>query len=87
MTWGGNYNSKYTEYELLKVSHYNRNVKAFRPYLARQNSHVTTTTSLSTTTKIAIKAYFKHVLVWFGLVSFGCSYSMGLVWSSPVHSN
>jgi len=33
----------------LKFSRYNRNVKVCRPYMERQNSHVTTSTSSSAT--------------------------------------
>jgi len=58
------------ELELLKVSRYNRNVKALHPYLARHNVHVPTLTSSSTTTKSATKACSK---TWSGMV-WSCLY-------------
>jgi len=49
----------------LKVSRY-RFVKDLRPYLAGQNDHMTT----STTTNIAIKAYFNPITQKFVVVIF-----------------
>jgi len=66
----------------LKVSRYNKNVKTFRPYLARQNGHVTTSTSSSSTKNIATKACFKTwtSMVWFCLIRL-------LISSGQVQSN
>jgi len=74
------YTLKYTEKELLKVSRYNRSViEAFRPYFARQNGHVTTSTlSRQQLKNIAVKACFKT------MPSMGWSCLILLIWSGLV---
>jgi len=64
----------------LNVSRYNRNVKVFRLYLAQQNGHVTTSTSLSTAKNTAIKACFKTwpSMVWSCLIWLVSFYWTGL---------